>query len=145
MHEYMALRKSVMRVDKLHMYDLYTPIASDVDKTYDYEDAFSVVVDGLAPLGTEYRDLLLSAKKERWIDVYETKNKRSGAYSTHAYGYHPFVLLNHKGTLHDVFTIAHELGHAIHSHYSNKTQPYAKSQHSIFVAEVASTGNEVLL
>ena len=145
MHEYMALRKSVMEVDKLHMYDLYTPIASEVDKTYDFEDAFAMVVEGLAPLGAEYRELLNRAKQERWMDVYETKNKRSGAYSTHAYGYHPFVLLNHKGTLHDVFTIAHELGHAIHSHYSNKTQPYAKSQYSIFVAEVASTVNEVLL
>ncbi|MBR2989090.1 MAG: oligoendopeptidase F [Clostridia bacterium] len=145
MHEYMALRKSVMGVDKLHMYDLYTPIASEVDKTYDFEEAFAKVVDGLSPLGLEYHELLMRAKNERWMDVYETKNKRSGAYSTHAYGYHPFVLLNHKGTLHDVFTIAHELGHAIHSHYSNQTQPYAKSQYSIFVAEVASTVNEVLL
>ena len=145
MHEYMALRKKVMGVDKLHMYDLYTPIASEVDKEYDFETAYKTVVDGLSPLGKEYEDLLLKAKSERWMDVYETKNKRSGAYSTHAYGYHPFVLLNHKGTLHDTFTIAHELGHAIHSHYSNATQPYAKSQYSIFVAEVASTVNEVLL
>ena len=145
MHEYMALRKKVLAVDALHMYDLYTPIVSEVDKEYPFDMAFERVVEGLNPLGNEYRELLMRSKSERWMDVYETKNKRSGAYSIHAYGYHPFVLLNHKGTLHDTFTIAHELGHAMHSHYSNKTQPYSKSQYSIFVAEVASTVNEVLL
>ena len=96
-------------------------------------------------LGEEYRELLLTAKRERWIDVYETENKRSGAYSMGVTGVHPFVLLNHTNTLHDAFTIAHELGHAMHSYYSTKTQPYAKSHYSIFVAEVASTVNEVLL
>ena len=104
-----------------------------------------MVIKGLEPLGKEYKDLLLLAKNNRWISVYETKNKRSGAYSVCVYDTHPFVLLNYQKTTHDVFTIAHELGHSMHSYFSNKNQPYAKADYKIFVAEVASTVNEVLL
>ena len=109
------------------------------------EDAYKLVVEGLAPLGKEYQDLLIKAKEQRWLDVYEKDGKRSGAYSVSAYTTHPYVLLNYQKTTHDVFTIAHELGHSLHSYFSNKTQPYAKADYTIFVAEVASTVNEVLL
>ncbi len=145
LHDYVTLRKMALGVKKLHMYDMYVSIVPDAERKMTYEESFDEVVKGLAPLGEEYRELLLTAKRERWIDVYETENKRSGAYSMGVTGVHPFVLLNHTNTLHDAFTIAHELGHAMHSYYSTKTQPYAKSHYSIFVAEVASTVNEVLL
>ena len=144
-HEYVALRKDALKVDKLHMYDMYVPIVENADRKYEFEDAFETVVKGLAPLGDEYHELLLRAKRERWMDVYETENKHGGAYNWGCYGTHPFVLLNHSGTTHDVFTIAHELGHSMHSHYSETAQPYSKADYSIFVAEVASTVNEVLL
>ncbi len=145
LHEYVALRKQALGFEKLHMYDMYMPIVPNAECTYEYDDAFNIVVEGLAPLGAEYRELLLRAKSERWIDVYETENKRNGAYSWGAYGVHPYVLLNHSNTTHDLFTIAHELGHSMHSYYSESTQPHAKARYSIFVAEVASTVNEVLL
>lgn len=145
MHEYVALRKQALGVERLHMYDMYVSIVGSVSARYEFEEAFDTVVKGLAPLGGEYRDLLLRAKRERWMDVYETENKRTGAYSCNVCGVHPFVLLNHSDTIHDLFTIAHELGHSIHSYYSEKTQPHAKARYSIFVAEVASTVNEVLL
>lgn len=144
-HKYISLRKKILGLDKQHMYDIYMPIVAEIDKTFDYDEAYNLVLDGLAPLGSEYSDLLLRAKRDNWIDVMETKAKRSGAYSSGVYGVHPFVLLNHNGTLHDVFTIAHELGHAMHSYYSNLTQVYEKADYTIFVAEIASTVNEVLL
>lgn len=144
-HEYVALRKDALGCEKLHMYDMYMPIVENAECTYKFEEAFEIVVKGLAPLGEEYRELLLRAKDERWMDVFETENKRNGAYSWGAYGTHPYVLLNHSDTTHDLFTIAHELGHSMHSFYSEKAQPHAKAHYSIFVAEVASTVNEVLL
>lgn len=145
LHDYVLFRKRAMGVKKLHMYDMYVSLVKGIDKNYEYEEAFEIVLRGLAPMGEEYVGLLKKAKDERWIDVYETENKRSGAYSWGCAGVHPFVLLNHTGTTHDVFTIAHELGHSLHSYYSSATQPYAKAHYSIFVAEVASTVNEVLL
>ena len=144
-HRYVALRKKALGLDKMHMYDLYVSITEDADLKLGYEEAFDLVIKGLAPLGEEYASLLKTAKQSRWIDVYETENKRSGAYSMGVHGVHPFVLLNYSATAHDVFTIAHELGHSMHSYYSSKTQDYVNADYSIFVAEVASTVNEVLL
>lgn len=144
LHKYVALRKKMLKLDVLNMYDMYVSVA-EADISVEFDEAFEIVKQGLAPLGQEYVNLLQTAKDERWMDVYETENKRSGAYSSGSYGTKPFVLLNYSKTTHDVFTIAHELGHSIHSYYSEKTQPYPKSSYEIFVAEVASTVNEVLL
>lgn len=144
-HDYVALRKKALGQEKLHMYDMYVSIVPDAERQMDFDEAFELVVEGLKPLGEEYHDLLIRAKEERWMDVYETENKRTGAYSWGSYGTHPYVLLNHSNTMHDTFTIAHELGHAMHSYYSDGAQPYSTAQYSIFVAEVASTVNEVLL
>jgi oligoendopeptidase F len=144
LHKYVALRKQIMGLQTLNMYDMYASVAS-ADICVEFEEAFDMVKRGLQPLGKEYGELLQRAKDERWMDVYETENKRSGAYSSGSYGTKPFVLLNYSKTTHDVFTIAHELGHSIHSYYSEKNQPYPKSSYEIFVAEVASTVNEVLL
>lgn len=143
LHDYIRYRKSILQ--ELHMYDLYLPLAEGESLKLDYEDAYNVVCEGLKPLGAEYAELLKTARCEGWIDVYENKGKRSGAYSWGEYGSHPYVLLNHQKTPHDVFTIAHELGHAMHSFYSNGAQPYETAGYEIFVAEVASTVNEVLL
>ncbi|MCL2797674.1 MAG: oligoendopeptidase F [Firmicutes bacterium] len=145
LHDYMGLRKNILGLESLHMYDLHVPMYEKAELSLSFEDAFETVLAGLAPMGEEYLSLLRSAKQNRWIDVEETENKRSGAYSCGVYGVHPYVLLNYKPTTHDVFTIAHELGHALHSYYSAQNQPYAKNDYSIFVAEVASTVNEVLL
>lgn len=145
LHRYVALRKKTLGEEKLHMYDLYVSIVKEADLKLSYEDAFALVLKGLAPLGEEYVSLLKTAKQSRWIDVYETENKRSGAYSMGVNGVHPFVLLNYSATAHDVFTIAHELGHSMHSYFSSRTQDYVNADYSIFVAEVASTVNEVLL
>lgn len=145
MHRYMAERKKLLGVEKLHMYDLYTPLIDDYDKKYTYEEAKETVLKGLAPMGEEYLSILKEGLSGGWIDVYENENKRSGAYSWGAYGTHPYVLLNHKDNLNSVFTLAHEMGHAIHTYYSNKTQPITYSGYLIFVAEVASTCNEALL
>ncbi|MBO5305077.1 MAG: oligoendopeptidase F [Clostridia bacterium] len=146
MHEYVAYRKKALKLPELHMYDMYVSTVEDIewDKA-DYDDAYALVCEALAPLGKEYVDLMWQAKNSRWIDVEETPNKRSGAYSAGVYGTHPFVLLNHKGTTHDTFTIAHEMGHALHSYYANEAQCYEKADYCIFVAEIASTVNEVLL
>jgi oligoendopeptidase F len=144
MHKYIAHRKSVMDGEQ-NMYDLYVPLFKDAGLKLEYPEAYQLVVDALRPLGQEYHDLLVQARDGGWIDVYETPNKRSGAYSWGAYGVHPYVLLNYTATTHDVFTIAHELGHAMHSYYSDKSLPCIKAGYSIFVAEVASTVNEVLL
>ena len=145
MHRYIADRKKILGYDKLYFYDVYAPLVSDVEVKMNYDDAYDYVVKGLAPLGAEYQQLLRRGHDERWIDVEETEGKRSGAYSTGCYGVHPFVLLNYKPTISDIFTIAHEMGHSLHTYFSSHNQPYAKSDYKIFVAEVASTVNEVLL
>lgn len=145
MHRYMQVRKQVLGYDEMHMYDIYPSLVEDADLKLTYEEAYELVLKGLSPLGEEYLSLLKKGRDERWIDVCETNGKRSGAYSIGVYGTHPFVLLNYQPTTHDVFTIAHEMGHSLHSWFSNKNQPYAKSDYKIFVAEVASTVNEVLL
>ncbi len=145
MHRYIADRKKILGYDKLYFYDVYAPLVSDVDFKMGYDEAYEYVVNGLAALGKDYQALLRRGHDERWIDVEETEGKRSGAYSSGAYGVHPYVLLNYQPTLSDVFTIAHEMGHSLHTYFSQKNQPYAKSDYRIFVAEVASTVNEVLL
>ncbi|WP_394273798.1 oligoendopeptidase F [Butyricicoccus sp.] len=144
MYRYVALRKKLLGVNELHMYDLYTPIVSDVDVNIPYEEAKQTVYDALAPMGDEYRAILKEGFDNGWIDVYENVGKCSGAYSA-GLRVHPYVLLNYSGTLDSMFTLAHEMGHAIHSYLSNRTQPVAYSNYSIFVAEVASTCNEALL
>ncbi len=145
MHDYVEYRRKILQVDQLKMYDMYVSLVKETEKEYPFDDAYEIVCKALYPLGEEYVDILRQAKNSGWIDVEETPNKRSGAYSWGVYGTHPYVLLNHKGTVHDLFTIAHEMGHAMHSYYSNKTQCYEKAGYSIFVAEIASTVNEVLL
>lgn len=145
-HRYVADRKKALGVDTLHMYDLYVPLVENADIKLEFDDAFALVKKGLAPLGEDYGKLLQRAYDERWMDVEETDGKRSGAYSACVYGLnHPHVLLNYQQTTHDVFTVAHELGHSIHSYKSNAAQPKSKADYKIFVAEVASTVNEVLL
>ena len=145
LHEYLGYRREKMGLDELHMYDLHVPIVEGAEMGMDYEDACELVVKALAPLGEEYCALLRKAFAERWVDVYENKGKRSGAYSTGCYGCHPYVLLNYQRTTHDVFTIAHEMGHSMHTYFSNENQPMPKADYTIFVAEVASTVNETLL
>ncbi len=145
MHRYVELRAKLLGIDDLQMYDIYTPLVAEAKQTYTYEQAKEMVLAGLSLLGNSYIDTLKEAFASRWIDVYETAGKTSGAYSWGVYGTHPYVLLNHRGDLDSVFTIAHELGHAMHTYYSDKTQPYATAGYAIFVAEVASTVNEILL
>ncbi len=145
MHEYMRVKKKELNVKEMHMYDVYVPTVKEAELKLEYDDAYKLVVEGLGILGKDYQALLNKAYEERWLSVYETKGKRSGAYSVAVYDTHPYVLLNYQKTTHDVFTIAHEMGHSIHSYFSNETQPYAKADYKIFVAEVASTVNEVLL
>lgn len=145
LHEYMSIKKKELSLSSFHMYDVYVPTVDEAEIELPFDEAYELVIKGLAPLGKEYEKLLRRARDERWISVYETKNKRSGAYSVATYDTHPYVLLNYRKTTHDVFTIAHELGHSIHSYFSNKTQPYFKADYKIFVAEVASTVNETLL
>lgn len=144
MYRYVALRKKLLGVDELHMYDVYTPIVSDVARKIDYEEAKATVLDALAVLGEDYTAMLRQGFENRWIDVYENAGKRSGAYSAGGRP-HPYVLLNHKDTLDSMFTLAHEMGHSLHTCYSVKNQPVSTSDYVIFVAEVASTCNEVLL
>ncbi|MBE5959230.1 MAG: oligoendopeptidase F [Lachnospiraceae bacterium] len=145
MYRYVALRKKLLGVDELHMYDVYVPIVEAPDKYIPFEEAKRIVKEGLAPMGEEYLKTLQEGFDNRWIDVYENKGKKSGAYSWGAYGTHPYVLLNYQGTLDHVFTLAHEMGHALHSYYSNKNQTYINAEYRIFVAEVASICNEALL
>lgn len=145
MHEYIKAKKKALGLEEMHMYDMYVPVVENADISVSYEEACEIVLEGLKPLGEEYRALLKKAMNEGWIDVCETEGKRSGAYSMGVHGVHPFVLLNYQPTTHDVFTIAHELGHSMHSYFSAKNQPYAKADYKIFVAEVASTVNEMLL
>lgn len=145
LHHYIALRKKLMGVETLNMYDLYVAIFEDADISCEYEEACELVKKGLAPLGEDYLKVVQQAFDNRWIDVYETPTKRSGAYSMGVAGVHPYMLLNYQKTTHDIFTIAHEMGHSMHTYYSEKAQPAAKADYKIFVAEVASTCNEVLL
>ena len=145
MYRYVALRKKLLGVDELHMYDVYTPIVPDAAEKIGYAEAKATVLDALAVLGADYTVLLEKGFSERWIDVYENQGKRGGAYSSGSSRPHPYVLLNHKDTLDSMFTIAHEMGHALHSWHSCKHQPVCTSDYVIFVAEVASTSNEVLL
>lgn len=144
MYKYVKLRKKLLGVDELHAYDLYAPIVSDIEVKIPFEQAKQEVYDSLAPMGEDYRAIFSQGIKDRWIDVYENEGKRSGAYSAGA-RVHPYVLLNHKDTLDSEFTLAHEMGHAIHSYLSNKNQPVVYADYVIFVAEVASTCNESLL
>lgn len=145
MRKYLELRKRALALDELHMYDLYVPIVRDVEYHVPYEEAKAIVKEALKPLGESYGALLERAYSEDWIDVYENSGKTTGAFSCGVYGVHPFVLLNYTDTLEDVFTLAHELGHAMHSYRSDEANSYANHDYRILVAEVASTVNEVLL
>lgn len=142
---YLKLRKKVLKLDELHMYDLYVPMVEEFDKKIPYEEAKTIVAEALKPLGEEYISYLQRGFDSSWIDVYENEGKTSGAYAWGSYKTHPYVLLNYQGKINDVFTLAHEMGHALHSYYTNMTQPYIYSEYKIFVAEVASTVNESLL
>ena len=145
MHRYVSLRKKCLGVDELHMYDVYVPMIADADRRIPFAEAKETVLKAVAPLGERYVSLVREGFENRWIDVYENQGKRGGAYSAGAFGVHPFVLLNYDEKLDDMFTLAHEMGHAMHSYFTNETQPYVYSHYKIFVAEVASTCNEVLL
>lgn len=144
MHRYVKIRKKALGLSELHPYDLYVPIVSGADDKINFEQAKAEVYESLAPMGEDYRAIFRKGIEERWIDVYENEGKRSGGYSAGCL-VHPFILLNHKDTLNCEFTLAHEMGHAIHSYLSNKNQPVAYADYVIFVAEVASTCNESLL
>ena len=145
LHRYIALRKDILKLDDMKMYDMYVPIVDTVEAKYSYEDAKKLAKEALKPLGEDYLAVVERAFNENWIDVYETKGKTSGAYSWGAYGVHPYMLLNYQDRLNDVFTLVHEMGHSMHTYYSDSSLPYEKAQYRIFVAEVASTVNEVLL
>ena len=145
MYKYVALRKELLDLDELRFSDLYVPIVDDVELTFTYEEACDIILEALRPMGENYLALVRRGLSERWIDVYETPGKRSGAYSAGGYGMHPVILLNFQGKLDDVFTLIHEMGHSIHTYLSCKTQPSVYSDYVIFVAEVASTVNEALL
>jgi len=145
MHRYMELRKKLLKLDELHMYDLFAPLVEEFDLNITYEEAKKTVYDSLAPLGDNYRQVLQEGFDGGWIDIYENQGKRSGAYSWGAYGTHPYVLLNHNDNLNSMFTLTHEMGHALHSYFSDESNEYRDAQYTIFLAEVASTLNEALL
>lgn len=145
MHRYISLKKKMLGVDELHMYDIYVPIVESDDEYIPFEEGKKMVVDGLKAMGDDYVSVLADGMEAGWVDVYSTDDKRSGAYQWGAYDTHPYVLLNYQGTLDDVSTIAHEMGHAMQSYYTNKNQPYITSDYPTFTAEVASTMNETLL
>ncbi len=145
LHRYMKLRKKLLKVDELHMYDLFTPLVDEYKMDISYEQAKQTVTESLKPLGDSYMNVLGQGLEEGWIDVYENEGKRSGAYSWGAYGTHPYVLLNHKDNLNSMFTLTHEMGHALHSYHSDQALGYRDAQYTIFLAEVASTLNEALL
>lgn len=145
MHTYVSLRKQVLGVDELHFYDIYAPMVSDITMKIPYEEAKDIVLKALAPLGEEYLSKVKEGFESGWVDVYENTGKRTGAFSWGTYGVHPYVFLNYTDTLNDVFTLVHEMGHAMHTYYSNTNQPYPYAGYRIFVAEVASTCNEALL
>ncbi|USB32249.1 oligoendopeptidase F [Paenibacillus sp. YPG26] len=145
LHRYMALRKKLLGVDELHMYDLFAPLVEEYKWDITYDEAKKLVSEGLQPLGDNYLKVLKDGFDNRWIDVYENEGKRTGAYSWGAYGTHPYVLLNHNNNLNSMFTLAHEMGHALHSYFSDEALKYRDAQYTIFLAEVASTTNEALL
>ena len=145
LNRYMKLRKRILQLDELHMYDLYTPIVEEATDTVTYEQACHTILQALSPLGKEYTSVLEQGFQQRWIDVYETPGKRGGAYSGGAYGTQPFILMNFQEKRDSMFTLAHELGHSMHSYFTRKNQPYQYGDYTIFVAEVASTLNEGLL
>lgn len=145
LHRYVALRKKLMNLDTIHGYDLYVPMVDAPEQKIPYDDAIATILKALKPLGDDYVSTLKTSFESRWIDVYETQNKRSGAYCWGAYKTHPYLLLNYNGTMNDRSTIAHEMGHAMHSVYTHKTQPFVYGDYATFCAEVASTVNEVIL
>ncbi len=145
LHKYIDFRRQVMKLPELHMYDLYVPLVTELNKEYSYEEAVETMYQGLSHLGETYLQDLKQGLENGWVDVFENKGKTSGAYSTGAYGSHPYILLNFNHTMNDVFTLAHEAGHAMHTYYSHRNQPYRNASYTIFLAEVASTLNENLL
>ncbi|TCS92183.1 oligoendopeptidase F [Hazenella coriacea] len=145
LHRYVNIRKRALGLSELHMYDIYTPLIDDVDMKVSYPEAQQILLKGLTTMGDEYIEILQEAYKNRWVDVYENKGKRSGAYSSGVYGTNPYILMNWQDNMDNLFTLAHEFGHSVHSYYTRKTQPYIYGDYSIFVAEVASTCNEALL
>lgn len=144
-YQYLNIRKKLLNVDQLHLYDVYVPLISNIDKTYTYEEAQAIVLAALKPLGEDYLTIVKECFAEQWIDVYPNDGKRSGAFSGGTYETKPFILLNYNNTLNDVYTLIHEIGHSIHTYLSNKNQEYHNSNYRIFIAEVASTLNELLL
>ncbi|URM32025.1 oligoendopeptidase F [Cytobacillus firmus] len=145
LHRYVKLRKKVLGVKELHMYDLYTPLVKEVKMEIPYNEAKDMILKGLKPLGEDYLNILKEGFENRWVDVHENKGKRSGAYSSGTYGTNPYILMNWQDNVNNLFTLAHEFGHSVHSYYTRKYQPYPYGNYSIFVAEVASTCNEALL
>ncbi|MDN4523650.1 oligoendopeptidase F [Fictibacillus fluitans] len=145
LHRYVDIRKRALNLDELHMYDLYTPLVQDVKMEVTYEEAKKLVLESLDPMGEEYKNIVKEGFEKRWIDVHENAGKRSGAYSSGAYGTMPYILLNWQDNVNNLFTLTHEIGHSVHSYYTRDSQPYPYADYSIFVAEVASTCNEALL
>ncbi|WP_277586418.1 oligoendopeptidase F [Psychrobacillus antarcticus] len=145
LHRYVALRKKVLGLEELHMWDLYTPLVKELNMEYTYEEACDAMIKSFEPLGEEYVSIVKQGLESRWVDVVETKGKRSGAYSSGTYGTNPYILMNWQNNVNNLFTLAHEFGHSIHSYYTRANQPYVYGDYSIFVAEVASTCNEALL
>lgn len=145
LHKYIDIRKRALGLDELHMWDLYTPIVKDVDMKVSYDEATELMTEGLAPLGDEYVSIVKEGLSNRWVDIEENQGKRSGAYSSGTYGTKPYVLMNWQDDVNNLFTLAHEFGHSVHSYYTRKFQPFPYADYSIFVAEVASTTNEALL
>ena len=145
LNKYIELKKKFLGLDEIHMYDLYVPLTEKYDIKIPYEEAQDIILNALAPLGEDYLNVIRKAFSEGWIDVYENEGKKGGAYSWGSYGSHPYILMSYKDDLNSLFTLIHELGHSVHSYYSKSTQPYIYSSYKIFVAEVASTLNELLL
>lgn len=145
LHRYVKLRKQVLGLEELHIYDLYTPLIKNIKMDIEYSEAKEIILKALEPMGEEYLNVLKEGFEERWVDVHENKGKRSGAYSSGAYGTNPYILMNWQSNVNNLFTLAHEFGHSVHSYYTRKSQPYPYGDYSIFVAEVASTCNEALL
>lgn len=145
LQEYVSLRKKILGIEDFHFYDFFVPIVKDVAREYPYDEGKEIVLKATAVLGEDYNEVMRHGVDDRWIDIYPGPNKMTGAYSTGAYGFHPYMLLNYDNTLEDVFTLGHELGHSMHTYFSQKNQPYLYSDYSIFCAEVASTTNEMLL